>query len=106
MAMPPKRILQHEIDSETCKIVASLFSRTWELRDLTGRDFGIDKIVEKFEDGYATGEMLLLQIKGTEKPINSTNPKFSLETKTLLYAEMFSTPFLLLYCSLTPPQKC
>ena len=106
MAMPPKRILQHEIDSETCKIVTSLFSRTWELRDLTGRDFGIDKIVEKFEDGYATGEMLLLQIKGTEKPINSTNPKFSLETKTLLYAEMFSTPFLLLYCSLTPPQKC
>ena len=25
MTMPPKRILQHEIDSETCKIVASLF---------------------------------------------------------------------------------
>lgn len=106
MTMPPKRILQHEIDSEACKRISFLFSRTWELRDLTGRDFGIDKIAEKFEDGYATGEMLLLQIKGTENPISSTNPKFSLDTKTLLYAEMFSTPFLLLYCSLTDPQKC
>ena len=104
--MPPKRILQHEIDSEACKIVASLFSRTWELRDLTGRDFGIDKIVERFEDGYGTGEMLLLQIKGTENFIDNTNPRFLLETKTLLYAEMFSTPFLLLRCSLAEPQKC
>ena len=85
--------------------VAYLFNRTWELGDLTGKDFGIDKITEKFEDRNYTGEILLLQIKGTKRPINSTNPTFSFETKTFLYSKMFSTPFLLLYCSLNTPQK-
>lgn len=106
MAMPPKRIEQHEIDMEACKAVSSLFGRTWELRDLTGRDFGIDKIAERFENKFATGELLLLQIKGTQHIIDNSNPRFSLDTKTLIYAEMFSTPFLLLYCSIAEPQKC
>lgn len=102
----PHRVLQHEIDSEACKIVANKFSRNWELRDLTGRDFGIDKIVERFENGDATSEILLLQIKGTEKEIDINNPRFSLETKELQYAEMFTTPFLLIYVSITNPQQC
>ena len=49
----PHRVTQHEIDNEACKIVISKFDRNWEIRDLTGRDFGIDKIVERFQDGYA-----------------------------------------------------
>ena len=106
MQKPPKRIAQHEIDAEACKYVATLFDRSWELRDLTGRDFGIDKIAERFENGYSTSELLLLQIKGSEKPIDASNPHFSLETKTLLYAEMFNSPFLVLYCSILQPNKC
>lgn len=102
----PHRILQHEIDSEACKIVANKFDRNWEIRDLTGRDFGIDKMVERFENGYATSEFLLLQIKGTEKEIDVNNPRFSLDTKELQYAEMFSTPLLLVYVSITSPQQC
>ena len=47
----PHRVTQHEIDNEACKIVISKFDRNWEIRDLTGRDFGIDKIVERFQDG-------------------------------------------------------
>lgn len=102
----PHRILQHEIDTEACKIVSSKFDRSWELRDLTGRDFGIDKIAERFQDGYSTSELLLLQIKGTEKAIDTENPKFSLETKELQYAEMFSDPVLLIYVSITNPTQC
>lgn len=102
----PHRILQHEIDSEACKIVANKFDRNWEIRDLTGRDFGIDKMVERFENGYATSEILLLQIKGTEKEIDANNPRFSLETKELQYAEMFTTPLILVYVSITNSQQC
>ena len=105
MSMPPRRITQHEIDSEACKYVSMSFDRTWEFRDLTGRDFGIDKIAERYDNSYATGELLLLQIKGTEKEINETDPKFSLETKTLIYAEMFSAPFLLIHCSISKPNN-
>lgn len=100
------RILQHEIDSEACKIVSSKFNRNWEIRDLTGRDFGIDKMVERFENEYVTSEFLLLQIKGTEKEIDTNNPRFSLKTKELQYAEMFTTPLILVYVSITNPQQC
>lgn len=102
----PHRISQHEIDSEACKIVANKFDRNWEIRDLTGRDFGIDKMVERFENGYATSEILLLQIKGTKKEIDTNNPRFSLETKELQYAEMFTTPLILVYVSIKNSQQC
>lgn len=102
----PYRVVQHEIDTEACKIVAGKFARNWEVRDLTGRDFGIDKIVERFENGYATSELLLLQIKGTEKEIDTDMPRFSLDTKALQYAEMFTTPFLLVFVSIINPEQC
>lgn len=102
----PHRINNHEIDTEACKVVVSKFDRNWEIRDITGRDFGIDKIVERFEDGYATSEMIMLQVKGTDKEIDYNNPRFSIDTKTLLYAEMFASPFLLVYCSVKDSNQC
>lgn len=106
MALAPRRVHNHEIDTKACGIVSLKFSDNWEIRDLTGRDFGVDKIVERFCDGYATSELLMLQIKGTEDIIDETNPHFSLDTKTLIYAEMFSVPFLLIFCSVNQPYKC
>lgn len=106
MSSAPQRIHTHEIDSKACAIVSLKFSKNWELRDLTGRDFGVDKIAERFQDGVATSELLMLQIKGTESEIDEKKPRFSLDTKTLIYAEMFSVPFLLLYCSVNEPSKC
>ena len=106
MTLPPHRIHNHEIDSKACAIISLNFSKDWELRDLTGRDFGVDKIAERFQNGFATSELLMLQIKGTEGIIDKNNPRFSLDTKTLIYAEMFSIPFLLLYCSINEPNKC
>lgn len=104
--LPSHRVESHEIDSEACKIVLSKFDNNWEVRDVTGRDFGIDKIAERFEDGYATSEILLIRIKGTKKYIDKNNPRFSVKTKTLLYAEMFSVPFILIYCSINNPKQC
>ena len=106
MASAPQRVHNHEIDTRACGIVSLKFSNNWELRDLTGRDFGVDKIAERFCNGYATSELLMLQIKGTDSIIDETNPRFSLDTKTLIYAEMFSVPFLLIFCSVNEPYKC
>lgn len=46
MAYPPKRPNSHIIDTEACSFVTSLMpSENWVVRDLTERDFGIDKIL-------------------------------------------------------------
>lgn len=50
---PPKRPVTHEIDTKACAIVTGKFSpHNWEIRELTGRDFGVDRIVERFQDGF------------------------------------------------------
>ena len=87
MVLPPHRIRNHIIDEKACKIVSFKFGDDWIERDITGRDFGIDKMVERFEEGYATSEIMMLQIKGTEQGIDVNNPKFSIPTKTLLYSK-------------------
>ena len=106
MVQAPRRTQAHMTDSKACLLVAQLFSENWVLRDLTERDYGIDRIAERFHDECGTSEMLILQIKGTKSNIDKNNPRFSLETKTLIYAEMFSVPFLLVYCSVNEPSQC
>ena len=38
-------------------------------RELSERDYGVDAIIECFEDGIPTGKIGFLQIKGTSKEI-------------------------------------
>ena len=82
MVQAPRRTQAHMTDSKACLLVAQLFSENWVLRDLTERDYGIDRIAERFHDECGTSEMLILQIKGTKSNIDKNNPRFSLETKT------------------------
>lgn len=96
----PSRSKTHEIDTHARRIVPFLLPREWEHREPGGRDYGIDMQIELFTEGNATGQTLLLQIKGTEKHVE---PKcgmipFDLETQTLKYSELFSVPFLLIFC--------
>lgn len=108
MARPPQRSRSHEIDSRACSIISALMPfESWVIRDLTERDFGIDKIAERFDGGEATSELLAIQVKGTENPIDdSKDISFQLETKTLLYAEMLAIPFLLFRCSIADSGSC
>lgn len=108
MARPPQRSRSHEIDSRACSIISMLMPfGSWVIRDLTERDFGIDKIAERFDGGDATSELLVIQVKGTEKQIDgSQDISFQLETKTLLYAEMLAIPFLLFRCSIADSGSC
>lgn len=93
------RPVAHEIDTAACRIVPSVFPRTWVNRDIGGRDYGIDMAIEIFDQGRATGKMLLLQIKGTERDIEAEDTiDFDVPVNTLKYSELFIVPFLLIVC--------
>lgn len=93
------RPVAHEIDTAACRIVPTAFPRTWVNRDIGGRDYGIDMAIEIFDQGRATGKMLLLQIKGTERDIEVLDSiDFDVPVNTLKYSELFIVPFLLIVC--------
>lgn len=41
-------------------------------RDLSGRDYGIDGLVELFDNGNTTGKISFIQVKGTHANIERT----------------------------------
>ena len=94
------RIKTHEIDTQARKLVPIALPRQWEYREVTGRDYGIDMETEIFEENNTTGQILLFQIKGTEKKIIFKDgiSSFDIPTKTLIYSERFITPFILAVC--------
>lgn len=99
------RPVAHEIDTAACRIVPTAFPRTWVNRDIGGRDYGIDMAIEIFDQGRATGKMLLLQIKGTERDIEALESiDFDVPVNTLKYSELFIVPFLLIVCPVNSTQ--
>lgn len=89
----------HETDTAACRIVPLLFPKKWEDRVPSGRDYGVDMQLELFEEGKPTGDLLMLQIKGTTKAIDEEKRiVFDLPVQTLKYAEMFAVPFLCILC--------
>lgn len=97
----------HEIDTKARRLVPSAFPTDWEHRELTGRDYGIDMIMEKFHQGAPTGNYLSLQIKGTKKLIGEdiTTISYDLSISTLRYVEMFISPVLLTICPINDENK-
>ncbi len=96
----------HEIDTLARRRVPLAFPVAWEHRELTGRDYGIDMIIEVFENGIATGNLLSLQIKGTSKNISIAEKIiYDLPVRTLIYSDMFIAPVLLVLCPVNSQQK-
>jgi hypothetical protein len=84
--------------------VASALPDEWVERELTGRDYGIDLLVELFEGARSTGSSLLLQIKGRD----SRWPEMAelitpFPVRTLRYAETITTPVLGVFCPIREP---
>ena len=80
-----------------------VFPSEWEYRETTGRDYGIDMVIELFCEGVGTGTSLNLQIKGTRSAIESIDGfvSFDIPVSTLKYSEEFLTPMVLVFCSTT-----
>jgi hypothetical protein len=113
------RTQSHIIDSKAIKAVMAQLPDHWVVRELTERDYGIDLLVEIFAPGLkdakgkdafgATGAVFHIQIKGTEKRLRRVKGgdtiNYSLQKKSLVYMEKFSTPFFLFRVSIQEPQR-
>lgn len=100
------RIESHEVDTQARRIVPLLFPSSWEHREMTGIDYGIDMLIEIFQEGCATGNYLALQIKGTAKVLEHEEKiSFDVPIQTLLYSELFATPVLLVLCPVNNEKK-
>ncbi len=91
------RVLQHEIDTQARKKILLSFPKNWEHRELTGRDYGIDLLVEVFNKTLPTGQMILIQLKGTEKNFQD-QLYFDIPVNTLKYSYFFQHPVFLMVC--------
>ncbi len=77
-------------------------------RNITERDYGIDGIIELFDFGKPTGQIALLQIKGTEQticPLKRTPEMVSckISLSNANYALQNNLPVILIYLSLSKP---
>lgn len=97
---PPKRSQTHRIDTQAVRLVEGSLTPDWVKRNSEDRDYGIDLMLEVFDDEDPTGILVLLQIKGREESFGNKDVSLSVPVKTLLYARMFQTPFFLVHASL------
>lgn len=102
--MPPNRGKTHRIDTEAVRLVRTQLTSDWIERSVEERDYGIDMMLEAFDEENPTGILILLQIKGRKGSFGSDEVSLSVPVKTLLYARMFQAPFFLLHASIEDKQ--
>ena len=103
------RTYQHIIDTRSIKKVLNTFPDHWVVRELSERDYGIDLLIEIFDqigtdknnhEAYeSTGSLLNIQVKGTDTELKQSKKNtidIRLHRKNLSYFEKFAIPFILL----------
>ena len=100
------RSTSHHIEEKAEKKFGYLISdENIVYRNITGRDYGIDGILELFEDGNPTGRIAFIQIKGTANKIVplKKSPEVSCNNVTrsnLMYAKQKNIPIILIYLNI------
>lgn len=97
--LPPQRSDEHEIDDDAVRIVRTQLTSNWVERAVSGRDYGIDMMLEAFAGRNPTGTLVMFQIKGRKASFGTGGVSLSVPVKTLLYARMFQAPFFLVHVS-------
>ena len=74
------RIPSHVIETKTRDYIRSVIDKYYEngdalFRELSERDYGIDGLIELFREGDPTGQIALVQIKGTSNTIQPLKNK-------------------------------
>lgn len=98
--MAPQRVDAHRVDTQAFRTLLNHLDVDWLVRSMEDRDYGIDLQLEIFDGLSPTGVLIFAQLKGTEKSF-SEEDSFQFPVKTLLYAELFSTPFFLFRTSIS-----
>ena len=100
------RIAPHIVETNSRNNIRSIIEKKGNalFRDLSERDYGIDAIVELFENGNITGKFALLQLKGTQNTIvplkKSDEVSCKITASNAQYALQMNIPVILIYASL------
>lgn len=103
------RTSPHKIDTNSKNVFRSIIDSNKYCdaltRDVTERDYGIDFIVELFEDGNPTGMISFIQLKGTQKKLESLkNSKevscSGISRSSLPYGKQRNVPYIIVYLSI------
>lgn len=89
----PQRPRQHELESASVRAFSSMLPPSWTDQPRTD-DYGIDRDVEIFENGSATGLRFGVQLKSVESV--KRNPSVRIRLSTLQYWRSQADPVLLL----------
>ena len=112
-----RRILTHARETASRDMVRVKIDSFYKngdalFREWSERDYGIDAVVELFDDGSPTGKIAFIQIKGTNKTIEAIK-RGNLKDKvvsckevsesSLDYARQNRIPMILVYASMAKP---
>ncbi|MCA3929031.1 MULTISPECIES: DUF4365 domain-containing protein [Vibrio] len=97
----PMRSKSHLIDEKSIHLIKSELIDSWVVRDVQGRDYGIDLQLERFDVSEPTGDFIFVQVKGTEKEFDENIVLSNFPVKTINYALLFSVPFFVFYTSVS-----
>lgn len=114
--MPRK--IAHARETQSRDMVRSKIDSFYEngdalFREWSERDYGIDAVVEVFDDGCPTGKIAYIQLKGTSKEIKPIQigplkgrmvSCGNVTSSSLEYAKQNRIPMMLIYASVAEPQ--
>ena len=107
------RISSHVIETKARDSIRSQINSYYQngdalFRELSERDYGIDAVIELFENGIPTGKFTLIQIKGTENTIQPLKTKKCVSCKisssNAMYAMQKNIPEFLIYTTISKPR--
>ena len=108
------RIPSHKIEVRAKDIIRKKInefdnSSAFIFRELSERDYGIDAIVERFENDNPTGKIMMLQIKGKDKAIvplkSSKEVSCKISLSNYLYSFQSNIPVVVTYLSINHPDS-
>ena len=102
------RVSSHEVEEKGIALIhsriANLVHYSAVFREMTGKDYGVDGIIELFENQFATGCFALIQIKSTSQEIRTLKRNsfvtIDISPSSAHYAYQNRIPFIVLYCSI------
>ena len=92
----PQRTREHELDDETELAFRSSLPPAWVFRATDRHDYGIDGVVEVFEDGRPTGVIFNVQLKGTDAPDTGAGTAVTIKVDTAAYWGLMPIPTLVI----------
>ncbi len=96
-----KRHLNHQIDTISVRKIMAKLSENWLIRSMEERDYGIDLMLEYFDNTVPTGQVCYIQVKGKKSKFPNNNIILrGFPVKTAEYALLFEAPFFVFHTSI------